>query len=333
MTAEVKLFDNLDDVLRDANGALDRDRQRKLYDRFVWFARTAEQCDPAADICVVRARNTVGSAWLLLRKTGAEQAEALASWYTLEFDLVRDGLADHLGTGISKALRHFAHITLSPVTDPEPLRAAFQADGWKVFVEPATTNWILYPPKDFETYWASRPSRLRNTVKRKIRKAGLDIVIHRDFDEEAWADYRAIYAKSWKPEEGSWAFMRDFAETEGAAGTLRLGVAYKEGVPVAAQLWHVENGEATIHKLAYTEDTKKLSPGSILSKAMFHHVIGQDRPNIIDYGTGDEGYKADWMDEARSLYRLEIYNPRRLASWPALARKAVIGLARRSARD
>ncbi len=332
MTAEVKLFDNLDDVLGDANGALDRDRQQKLYDRLEWLGRTQAHCDLPGKPLIVRARNTVGTAWLFLQQTGRSHAEALASWYTLDFDIVTEGLADHLGSEITKNLKHIAHITLHPVADPEPIGASFRANGWRVFAEPATVNWVLNPPDDFETYWASRPSRLRNTVKRKAKKAKLDIVIHRDFDESGWDDYRAIYAKSWKPEEGSWGFMRDFADAEGTAGTLRLGVAYKDGEAVAAQLWHVENGRATIHKLAYTEETKALSPGSILSEAMFRHVIERDRPDIIDYGTGNEGYKADWMDEARPLYRLEIYNPGRLASWPALAKRALSGLVRRGAR-
>src|SRR3712207_8457598 len=38
----------------------------------------------------------------------------------------------------------------------------------------------------------------------------------------------------------------------------------KDGAPIAAQLWLVENGEATIHKLAYAEREKGLSPGTLL---------------------------------------------------------------------
>ena len=29
----------------------------------------------------------------------------------------------------------------------------------------------------------------------------------------------------------------------------------------------------------------------------------------IDFGTGDEPYKADWMDAAAPLYRLDAWNP------------------------
>ena len=130
---------------------------------------------------------------------------------------------------------------------------------------------------DFETYWAARPGQLQNTAKRRGKTAGLDIEIHDRFDEAAWADYEAVYRASWKPEEGSFPFLRALAEQEGAAGTLRLGVARKNGRPVAVQLWLVENGEATIHKLAYAEDAKAMSPGTLLGVEMFRRALDVDR--------------------------------------------------------
>ena len=173
-------------------------------------------------------------------------------------------------------------------------------------------------------------AKLRSTVERKGKKAGLDIVIHREFDADAWAAYEAIYAASWKGEEGSWPFLRDLAEAEGDAGTLRLGIASRDGLPVAAQLWTVENGRATIHKLAYREDAKALSPGSILSHAMFAHVIERDRPALIDYGTGDQPYKADWMDVAHPLWRIEASNPRHPVGLLMIARRKAAALVRRA---
>ena len=332
MTVEIKLFDDLRAVAADAGDALTRARQPSLYDRIDWFERTVAHCPPPGKPLIARARNGKGAAWLFLSRSGS-QAEALASWYTLDFEVVRDGETAGFVAEIARKLHGLARVTLSPVADPQPIAAAFRQAGWIAFVSPATVNWQVRPPADFAQFWESRPGRLRNTVKRKAKKAALDIRIHRAFDEAAWAAYRAIYAQSWKPEEGSWDFMRAFAEAEGAAGALRLGVAYREGEPVAAQLWHVENGRATIHKLAYAESAKEHSPGSILSEAMFRHVIEQDRPEIIDYGTGDQPYKADWMDQAVPLYRIECFHPRRPAAWPGLARRLLSSLVRRGVSD
>jgi hypothetical protein len=199
-----------------------------------------------------------------------------------------------------------------------------------VLVTPFTVNWRADTQGlDFDAYWARRPGQLRNTVKRREKAAGLDVKVHDCFDPQAWADYETVYRASWKPEEGSYPFLRALAEQEGAAGTLRLGIARKDGIPVAAQFWLVENGEAWIHKLAYAEAAKDLSPGTILSAAMFRHVLDQDRVDRIDYGNGDEPYKADWMDERRTLWQLRAFNPRTLKGL-FRAGKALLAARRRS---
>jgi hypothetical protein len=62
-------------------------------------------------------------------------------------------------------------------------------------------------------------------------------------------------------------------------------------------------------------------------------VIEEDRPATIDYGTGNEPYKADWMDAPRPLYRIELFNPRQPAAWAPLLKRKLSGLVRRSATD
>ncbi|MBC2777931.1 GNAT family N-acetyltransferase [Parasphingopyxis marina] len=333
MSVEVKIFDQLADVAEDAGDALSRGQQPILYDRMRWFEMTQKHCGNGRTPLVVRAMQGDSAAWMFLCRTGKRSAEALTSWYTLAFDIVRRGEDRGLIEAIAGDLGDLARISLAPMASPARIVEGFTAAGWKAFVEGSTQNWQLRVPDSFDAYWAARPGKLRSTVKRKAKKANLEIRIHRAFDEDAWADYQAIYAESWKPEEGSWDFMRDFVTEEGEAGSLRLGIAYQEGRPVAAQLWHVENGHATIHKLAYAESAKSHSPGSILGEAMFRHVIEEDRPATIDYGTGNEPYKADWMDAPRPLYRIELFNPRQPAAWAPLLKRKLSALVRRSATD
>jgi len=172
---------------------------------------------------------------------------------------------------------------------------------------------------DHDSWWASRPGALRNTVQRKAKKGIVDIQLLTDFDPGSWAAYEQIYAASWKPEEGHPALLRAFAEAEGAGGRLRMGIARIEGVPVAAQYWTVEDGTAFIHKLAHVEDSLKASPGTLLSAALFRHVIEVDGVKRVDFGTGNDGYKRDWMNRHEPLWRIEAFNPSRLAAWgPAL---------------
>jgi hypothetical protein len=242
----------------------------------------------------------------------------LSSWYSLRAEPVQHPPADTDGTGsletLARQLRRQKRLTtiaLYPVREGmEDVTTALRRAGWIVRAEPANISWqVRTEGENFDAYWAKRPSRLRNTAARKAKAAKLDIVIHGRFDEAAWADYETVYRASWKSEEGSPAFLRALAEQEGAAGTLRLGIASKDGQPLAAQLWLIENGEATIHKLAYVEAAKELSPGTLLSMAMFRAALDEDRVRRIDYGTGDDAYKRDWMEERVPLWRIAAFNP------------------------
>lgn len=318
---EVFLFDDL----RVLDAALDA--HPSPYHRPHWYRMTRDHVLGATPLVGVCARDGADAAWLLLTGDG----EAYASWYSLRVGPVFSGepRADLLAAAARALKPRFAHITLAPMNPADAALAAdaFRAAGWWAHDSKATANWIAHTAGlSFADYWAGRPSRLRNTVKRKA-KAALDIAIHTRFDAQAWADYEVIYAASWKPEEGSPAFLRAMAES---ASTLRLGIARHEDRPVAAQLWTLDRGggdggTATIHKLAYREDAKPLSPGTLLGHAMFAHVIDNDCPAIIDYGTGDDAYKADWMDQRRMLRRLELWNPRTIGGLARAAKAKLSG--------
>ena len=322
----VELFDDWEAVARDAAGALDR--RPSLFERLTWYRLLADHCPPPGRLLAARAGNGDHAAWLFLARDG-RRARPYANWYSLRFGLIGDL---RRGPDIAAALRRLglASVELAPVEDPAAPAQAFRDAGWLVFAQPAAISWQAHTGgADFAAYWAKRPSRLRSSAERKAKSAGLDIELHRAFDPAAWADYEEVYRSSWKPAEGSPQFLRALAEVEGAAGRLRLGIARREGRPLAAQLWLVEGGTATIHKLAYREDAKALSPGTVLSMAMFRAAIDGDRVERIDYGLGDEGYKADWMDERRLLWRVAAFEPRSLAGLAGAARAAASSLVRR----
>lgn len=330
MTVNVELFDDLDAVAADAGGALGRHAQPLLFDRLDWFRLLERDCPPEGRLTALRAEAGGRRAWLFLA-LDHPQARPYSTWYSLRFDAIGDH-GDDVMTALAAALRDggLASVVLEPMADPEPLRRGLRAAGWLTFVEPATVNWrIATDGQDFAAYWAQRPGKLRSTAKRRAKAAGLDVAIHDRFDAAVWADYEAVYRASWKPEEGSFPFLRALAELEGGAGTLRLGIAKKDDRPVAAQMWTVENGEAIIHKLAYAEDAKALSPGTILSTEMFRRALDRDRVRLIDYGNGDEPYKADWMAERRILWRLSAFNPRSPRGLISVARAAAGHLAAR----
>ncbi|HET8611301.1 MAG TPA: GNAT family N-acetyltransferase, partial [Sphingomonas sp.] len=213
----------------------------------------------------------------------------------------------------------------------DAFESALRGAGWRVFRAPVSKRRLVdIDGRDFAAYWGERPGRLRSTIARKLRSHPLGISIYSVLYADAWRAYEEVYRASWKPEEGSFPFLRALAEQESAAGALRLGIGRdSSGRPVAAQLWLVENGVATIHKLAHREDAREGSPGSLLSHAMFRAAIDEDRVKRIDFGLGDEPYKADWMERAEPVWRIDAYRPFTPAGLTGVAREIASRLVQR----
>jgi CelD/BcsL family acetyltransferase involved in cellulose biosynthesis len=89
---------------------------------------------------------------------------------------------------------------------------------------------------------------------------------------------------------------------------LRLGLAYIDGVAVAAQLWIVADNTAYIYKLAYDEAYKSYGVGSVLTSKLMQHFIDVDKVSIVDYLTGDDAYKKDWMSHRRERWGVLAFN-------------------------
>ncbi len=293
------------------------------FDRAEWFALLAD----TGLVPLIAMATDADSAAALALTEDAGRIAPLRNWYSFTWrELAPAGAAgDRLLEAIARQLKTRGYrVTLEPVPgedgSADRLVRAFRNAGWKVAVEPCDINHIL-PVRDrsFAEYWESRPGQLRTTLKRKAKKVEVEVLTH--FDADVWADYEAIYAASWKPAEDQPAMLRAFAEAEGTAGRLRLGVARAEGIAVAAQCWTVENSIAYIHKLAHLESHKPLSAGTTLTAALFQHVIDVDHVDLVDFGTGDQGYKADWMEDVRPRFRVDCLDPAQPKSWPPLAKR------------
>ena len=293
------------------------------FDRAEWYALLS---DAGLTPLIAMAKDADSTAALALTEQDG-RITPLRNWYSFTWRaLAPAGAAgDRLLKTIAKQLKSRGwRVTLEPVPDEdgsaERLARAFRAAGWYVAVEECDTNHVLpVQGRSFAEYWDSRPGPLRTTLKRKAKN--VEAVVLTQFDPAAWDEYEAIYAASWKPAEDQPAMLRAFAKAEGAAGRLRLGVARADGLAVAAQCWTVENSIAYIHKLAHLESHRQLSAGTTLSAALFQHVIDIDKVELVDFGTGDESYKADWMEQVRPRYRIDCLNPARLQSWAPLAKR------------
>lgn len=289
------------------------------FDRAAWFDLLEAHGFAGEGRIDAQGRAGDVTAWLPLRIEKPAALSGLTNWYSFTIRPLFTGDGDRSAAlrALFRNLRQqAARLTLYPVSAPDDLTAALRAAGWWVKATPAgDRHWLDLGDMDHDAWWASRPGALRSTVQRKAKKGVVDIQLLTAFDDGSWAAYEEIYAASWKPEEGRPALLRAFAEAEGARGTLRMGLARIDGTPVAAQFWTVEDGTAFIHKLAHVEDSLKASPGTLLSAALFRHVITIDGVKRVDFGTGNDGYKRDWMNRHDPLWRIVAFNPSRIAAW------------------
>jgi hypothetical protein len=299
-----------------------------------WFELLLRYSPPAGlepRIYVVRSDGgrTVDCVMFAMSAKSAQRPRKLMSltnFYTMTYaPIVRDGLSD-IQVPLDALARHIVGerpgwdiIELSNFIHEQPLTLmvvqAFQRAGFWVGTYAQHENWFLpVQGQSAEEYFASRPSQVRNTILRKLKKVRKDHNIELRFYPSAdnlargLDDYTKVYAQSWKGAETYPDFIPQLLRSSAARGILRLGVLHLDGAPAAAQIWLVTGRRATIYKLAYDDRYAPLSVGSILTKLMFDRIISDDAVMEIDYGVGSEPYKRDWMSDCRHVVGLICFN-------------------------
>jgi CelD/BcsL family acetyltransferase involved in cellulose biosynthesis len=274
----------------------------------------------------------------ILRRThaGMRRLEALSNFYTPEFAPVA-GAAQM--QDLTQAFARFAAGAMPrpDIVDLRPLdsdaafyrmaqtalrRAGFWVDTYFCF-----GNWYLeLAGQPFAEYFDTRPSQLRNTWRRnrkKLEQRGLAIEILRENSpalEAGITAYETIYNSSWKHPEPFPEFIPGLCRMAAAHGWLRLGVLSIDGRAVASQIWFVKDGVASIFKLAYIEEFGKLSVGTVLTHELMRSAIDADQVRVIDYLSGDDAYKKDWMTRRRERRGIIAFNKRSTKGVMAAAR-------------
>ncbi|MCB1705699.1 MAG: GNAT family N-acetyltransferase [Halioglobus sp.] len=255
-----------------------------------------------------------------------KRGSALSTFYTSSYcPIVNSEDPEDLFQALFRHLartERISSLTLAPMAADTPefrlMRDALSRAGWKGRHEFfCFGNWIHdIDAHSYQSYLASRPSKLRNTLARKTKKfladdrGSLEIVQGGDKLEGAIERYVTVYNNSWKVEEPYPDFVPGLLRLAAARGWLRLGIASYDRQPVASQIWLVCERTAYIFKLAYHEDYKALSPGTVLTAHMMQWAIEEDGIDRIDYLSGDDAYKSDWMSVRREQHGLAAYNPR-----------------------
>lgn len=334
--------------------AASADRPRDAAELFVsqpWFDNLlAHGFDQVVTPVACRWSTPEGPASLPLMREGARgPLRSVANYYSGLFGPVagEQQLAATDWDGVARQLRHApgsAVLQIQPLDVDSmwlpQLEAGLRRAGYR------TAHYFCFgnryqpvEPGRFDDYWAARPSALRNTVARarkRLDRQGdwrLNIITGEQPGLEAAIEaYVSVYNRSWKTPEPNPAFIPGLIRLAAQQGWLRLGLVYVAGEPVAAQLWLVAGRKANIFKLAYVQGQEKLSAGSVLTAELMRHVMDVDGVAEVDFLSGDDPYKAAWMDHRRERIGLVAFDMRHWRGWLAAARHE-LGTWRRSWRS
>lgn len=306
--------------------------------RQAWFEMLARHCYADSTILWPRAEQEGAAAVLPLIEDGRE-LNALANYYSFSYAPIFEGAPSParqqalIGEIAARLRKSHSRVSFYPLLDPalaQTIRKAFASAGWIALLTDQNSNHYLdLNGRDFARYWADRPGQLRSSVKRKGKSKPYALSIEEQLTDRLWDEYMAVYNASWKNSEAYPEMVRALAEEAATRGALRMGFARAGDVAVAAQIWTIEDGIACIHKLAHDGAHDRNSPGTLLSHYMFEHVIGRDGIFRIDYGTGNNAYKRDWMEQVRPMQRLDCFNPRKASMWLPALRTRISQLVRR----
>lgn len=203
----------------------------------------------------------------------------------------------------------FEYLTLGPIDNDDDnlkqLQNAMEKAGLNSYRNHKAYNWFHPTQKQsFSEYMAERPSKVRNTVLRKQRKLAREHNYHIQLfidknTQQALEQYHEIYKVSWKANEQYQALVEDVVKRFSKRGWTRLAILSIDNTPIAAQLWFVVAGKVSIFRLVYDQTWKNYSPGSILMTYLLQHVIDTEKATEIDFLSGNDKYKHDWMSLRR----------------------------------
>ena len=294
-----------------------------------WFrtiAATAVPQGSAPFFLVVSENSRPVALWpLLAHRSGIT---SLTCPYTCHYAPAPAGPAAVRAVGA--ALRRRGVVRLEAL-DPDlldELAPGLRAAGLLVLRYAHFGNWHE-PAPDWPSYLAARPGPLRETIRRRLRPVAAGR-LQPEFTptDSALSAHEEVYRRSWTEPEPFPTFAARFLREAAKAGILRMSVLRHEGRPVAAQYWTVENGVATVLKLAHDESLKQFSPGTVLTALTLQRLFEQDAVREVDWGRGDDDYKQLWATRRRQRVGTLLVNPLHPAGLRAAARHAAGRLAR-----
>jgi CelD/BcsL family acetyltransferase involved in cellulose biosynthesis len=288
--------------------------REQLFTSKPWFeAFLAAGLDPGATPLFFTLNGTAGPRALLpCQKTakGDPSVSSLTSFYSCDFRpliAAGDDAAFELARAAGAQLADQAVFGFDSLDTSWPELDAFLkglARPGRVLLRYAHFGrwWEDVRGQSFDAYLADRDGALREVVRRKtarLQREGATLTMTgagspATETEAGIADYETVYAASWKEAEPFPDFQPTLMRKLAEAGWLRLALLHLDGRPIAAQLWTLVGGTATVLKLAHDRQFDKQSPGTVLTAFAIRSLMEEGRIERLDFGRGDDPYKRGW---------------------------------------
>ncbi|HEY7238257.1 MAG TPA: GNAT family N-acetyltransferase [Burkholderiales bacterium] len=328
---DLQIYDALESLPGEFHALFSRAGRHSVFHTWTWYANFVESVlAPGERLRIYAVRSSAGEPRAVLithhaapRRFSARKLMSLANYYSSLFGPVVDpddpeleSLLAVLARAIARDHSRWDEIYLNPLAAEagfEALLRALRSEGFLVDRFFSFGNWYVnVGSRTFAQYVEGRPRTGARQRKKLLSSPRFRywLVTQPQEVERAMADYERVYRSSWKTGEPYPAFMPGLARRCAERGWLRLGIAYLDGEPAAAQLWIVADATASIFKVAYDQRFAKESVGTLLTSLIMEHVIDRDKVAVVDYLTGDDGYKKDWMSQRRERWGIVAFNPR-----------------------
>lgn len=335
----VQRYEGIEDISESCRQLFERSGRENVFLSLEWFrnfiATVVQKEDRVRIYAVGResdSNHVMGAVvlWLQPRKAGFLSPyilQGLSNYYTAYFGPVWQGKEediDEFAAALVGALledrREWEVLDLRPLDPESPifqgLLKALRRKGIPTQTHSCFGNWYL-PVKGttFDQYVEGLSKVLRKNIpyqtRRLERSFRVEIKLSTGDEslESLLQDYEVVYNSSWRSGEAYPEFVRGLARLAARERWLRLSVLYADGVPIAAQFWMVQGGVGAIYKVCYDERYAKYSVGTVLTAYMMRRAIEIDKVELIDYLSGDDVYKKDWMSHRRERWGILAFNP------------------------
>lgn len=318
MWVKGEYFDDFDIAEIAAREQLDRAAQPILFDRISWFRGIWESLMPDATPLIVRAVSGKAQAWLFLVRNEDGSVQALAAPQSLRFrpifvdaaPAMRFALLVAMARRLRLSLR-LERVELGPLSANDGtahlVERAFARAGWVMRRSPGPASRTGSADFDGPTP-GSNP----------------DIEILTSFDTLSWIAFAELLGENPRT-----ALLQWLAETEGAAGTLRLGLLRDGAKCRAAQLWTAENGVGLLHHAVAIHADE----GRLLGNVLRAHMAGDDQVACFEASELLGATLPNWLEAVEPTRNLLALNPSRLRSLPAIVSARIENLVRHPGLD